>query len=963
MEAHGVGATQGSDLLEREVELGQVAERLDRAVAGSGGLVVVEGPAGIGKTALLDAVEPLATRRGVCCLRARGGELEREFSYGVVRQLFEPVLGAASKAERAELLDGAAGLASVVDPRSAAREAVAGASGTGSPFATEHGLYWLTANLAARGPLLLLVDDVHWGDAASLRWLLYLARRLDDLRVLLVVAVRTPGGEGRSELAGRLASETSCLLVQPAPLSEAGVEALVHGALGEHAEQEFSRTCRAVSGGNPFLLAAMLDELSAEGVRPTAAAAAALRDLGPATVARSVVLRIGRLPPAAWALARAVAVLGTGADLDVAAELAGLDRHSASVTADALATAGVLTDGRPLEFVHPMLRVAVHEELATGERAAAHGQAAILLAARGADAERVAVHLLATEPGEDSWPLEPLRQAAAVALARAAPETAVAFLRRALLERVDDVERADILAELGSAEALAGDPSAVEHFTQALDLTTDPVTYAARTLRLGRVLIHADRGPEAIEVLDRGIERLAGRDSELALRLEAEVLAAAHNNVSSYALLAGRIARLDPALPGRTPAERALLALVAMQALPSGQPADRLAELAERALGGRCLLEEEGADAQTIYMAASMLMVADRLDRAQECLSDALTDARARGSVAAFAMASSLRATVLYRRGALADAAADARAALDAAGAHGVQTGPIAVAALVDALVERGQLDAAQAALDKAGPVRELPDEVLSHQLVASRGRLRIAQGDVRAGLDDLLACGRVWDAFDPPGVSVRWRSRAALAHAALGELEQARALAQEAVRRTRRFGAPRALGSALRTAGLIDGTEAGLALLREAVVLLDDSPALLDRAAALTDLGALQRRLGRRSEAREPLLHGLELADRCGAAPLARQARAELRLIGVRPRGSARSGRDALTAAEHRVSTMAAEGQTNRQIAQGLFLTEKTIENHLAHAYAKLGIASRRELTAVLAEDGAERRDLVRGS
>ncbi len=232
-------------------------------------------------------------------------------------------------------------------------------------------------------------------------------------------------------------------------------------------------------------------------------------------------------------------------------------------------------------------------------------------------------------------------------------------------------------------------------------------------------------------------------------------------------------------------------------------------------------------------------------------------------------------------------------------------------------------------------------------------GGCGVAQGEIRRGLDDLLACGQVWDAFDPPDVSIRWRSPAALAHAALGEHEQATRLADHAVRTACSFGAPHALGNALRTAGLIAGGESGVRLLREAVTVLEGAPALLDRAAALTGLGTLEGRLGRVRQAREPLLRGLELAAHCGAAPLAAQARAEISLIGLRPRRTALSGRDALTAAEHRVSQMAAQGQTNRQIAQALFLSEKTIENHLTHAYAKLGIASRRELAKALIRAG----------
>src|SRR3712207_6502781 len=179
-------APQG--LLERDAELARLREAFDAAALSDGALVLVEGEAGIGKTALLDAATREARDRGFRVLRARGGELEREFGFGIVRQLFEAPMRAEDAASRAELLSSAGDIvATVLGIGGAAPPA----TGQDAAFAAQHGLYWLTANLAAREPLLLAVDDAQWSDAASLRWLIFLARRLEGVPAVAIATWRS----------------------------------------------------------------------------------------------------------------------------------------------------------------------------------------------------------------------------------------------------------------------------------------------------------------------------------------------------------------------------------------------------------------------------------------------------------------------------------------------------------------------------------------------------------------------------------------------------------------------------------------------------------------------------------------------------------------------------------------------------------------------------------------------------
>jgi ATP/maltotriose-dependent transcriptional regulator MalT len=352
-------------------------------------------------------------------------------------------------------------------------------------------------------------------------------------------------------------------------------------------------------------------------------------------------------------------------------------------------------------------------------------------------------------------------------------------------------------------------------------------------------------------------------------------------------------------------------------------------------------------------MAVNMLCVSDRLEQAEQCLRAALEDARARGSLLGFALASCLRSANNYRRGALGNAEADARNALDAAGVHGWQLGPAALAGLLDALIERGELAEADDTLQHSEIPDELPDLAFFDFLLYTRGILRLARGDTRAGLSDLLLSGSRQRALGVANPALLpWRSGAALAHAALGERDAARMLAAEEVELARGFGAPRALGIALRAAGLIDRDEGGIDLLHEATAVLEGSAARLEHARALTDYGAAVRRAGRRTDAREPLRQGLDLAYRCGAHALVDRARRELIDAGARPRRTPLSGPDALTPSERRVADMACEGLSNRQIAQALFLSLKTIETHLTHIYQKLDITSRRQLASALGDE-----------
>jgi len=302
-------------------------------------VVVVEGPPGIGKTELLGALAASATTAGFEVLSARGGELEQSFAFGVVRQLFEALVAGLPASERRALFSGATALARPLLDPSAEPKVV---SGSADPFPLLHGLYWLAANLAERRPLALVVDDAHWADHPSLRWLHYLARRLEGVPALVALAARSTIPEAPLEPIEAIKAEGSCALLRPTPLSEQASGTLLGQVFGSDPGPKLVHEAHRATQGNPFLLTELGRSLAADGVVPGDDAAVRVKRATPQTVGRSALARLARLPSAARRLARATALLGEDGELRHAAVLAGLGESEALAAADRLTAAGFL---------------------------------------------------------------------------------------------------------------------------------------------------------------------------------------------------------------------------------------------------------------------------------------------------------------------------------------------------------------------------------------------------------------------------------------------------------------------------------------------------------------------------------------------------------------------------------------------------------------------------------------------
>jgi DNA-binding CsgD family transcriptional regulator len=933
----GVGA-----LLERERELGTLRASLARAVDGEGTLLLVEGAAGVGKTVLMREARSAAHQAGITALQARGSELERQFAFGVVRQLLEPVVNDPNAG--IDMFAGAAGPAArlfELDERPAPRD--------DAGFEALHSLYWLLVNLADQVPVLVLVDDCQWVDSDSMRFLAYSAQRIEGLPVAIVLAGR-PADSGvdlaRSPWA-QLAARPAAVTLYPRPLSESAAVSLARQRLGSNAAEDFCRACHTATGGNPLFLRELLRALDAAGVVPSSAAASEVQAVGPAAVRRFVLHRLAMLGPSATEVARAVAVLGDDCELRLASRVSGMDEAATRAAADDLVRADIFVHAERLGFVHPIVRAALYEELAPSEQQGRHAEAAEALAADGASAERVTAHLLLTAPTGDLRRIATLRSAATSAVRRGAPREAAARLRRALAESPGEQERAEILADLGSYEMAAMQfEAAEEHLRAALASRADPIARAAAASTLARcTIVSGGRSAEtAVEALASLAEEFRRLDRERSLKLGSELLMVTTAIPRLRPGLAARLADFRDQARGHAGYEAVARIHDAQERLfRAGPAAVAVADVQAAFAAGLPPTAQTGA----MYLALVTLQLGESYDLAGQVLEVALEGARHEGHATRQGLIHAQRAAIALARGALADAQVEAETGL-----HLLEPPHFAVlhllATAIVVHVERGELDVAAALADTGETLGLAEDRTYIAEFLIARARLRIAQGRVEEGVADLQWCGRRLDALELvwPG---EWRTFLAPALASLGEDQAAAKIAREQLAMARQVGAPAALGRSLRAAALaLDGNEA-LALHQEAVATLEHGPARLDLAHALADLGAELNRSGRRREGRDAQREAIRLADECGAVALSQGARAALQAGPGRRARIELTGPSALTAAEWRVCSQAADGRTNREIAQALFVTEKTVERHLGSAYQKLRIRSRFQLPTAI--------------
>lgn len=961
---------------EQTDDLAELSAVATAARAGTARIAVIGGPAGIGRSALLAAVADRERRLGSRVLTACCGPRDRTDEFGLVRQLFEPLRGEADVAALLDQLERRTGAPDADDMSDPADDA--------ATAAVTHRLHAITARLAADVMLVLVIDDLQWVDRPSLQWLGHLARRLDSLSapVLVVLAMVTDEDPPEPQLIAEVTSRPTCRTLSIRRLGQPAIAAMVAQAYrvdpqradsqrvdSQRADPErvdpervdqvapaFVTACAEESAGLPARIHDLLRLLVAEDVAPRADQVELVRQFGERVRSRAAVARLGHQPAHVRRLAATLAVLGERADPQLAAALCEQDRTHTRMHLDRLAAIGVLRPGPAIVFSGPSIVASLLDTV--GQRAAVELRlrAARLLSDHGAPLSVVAGQLAETECAGDPWACSVLQDAAGELVANGNPRLAATYLRRLLRGTSRDGVRAETLIALGRAEVLFDPDVAARHFAESARLAVDTHVRAESIVHW----MHA----ELIRGCDAGVARAArdvladlreqdvaprGRDVVIRLNAGVEALGCGSDGDASWdsgACTTGIPIALPSDSAGSSVAREAVAAL-ALRLSRGGNDRVTAVSLAEQALGDG-ELPARGSIGLCVR-AVGVLAHADRIADGITWTDRLLSDAVGRGAPTLQVLARGLRADLRYRAGDLEESRAEAAEAMllsEQPGLSGLRH--IAVGQLLRIQVE---LTPATDAEQVAQWLRQqVPDTDYCHTLLTARGRLKIAAGDLRSGLADLHEAGHraMSHGIRNPAISP-WRALAAPVHAELGDHTTARELAADEVERARAWGAPRALGIALRAQAAVVERDGAAALLEEADEVLRAGPARLEHARVLTDLGINRYSRGSVAAARANLREGLALAQRCGASRLAEQAYDALVMAGGRPRRTSHIGPEALTPTERVVAQLASTGRTNRQISTVLGVVPSTVEVHLTNIYRKLGGCGRSGLAGAL--------------
>ncbi|MFF9315715.1 ATP-binding protein [Streptomyces sp. NPDC014748] len=879
------GAAASASLWERDEEVTAVRRAVDILCAdraSGGGLLVFQGEAGLGKTALLTETRRIAEERGCTVWSARGGEILRSVPFNVVRQLLQPALLSLLPEEAREYLGDWYGIAGpalgIAEPGE--RQA--------DPQGVCDGLVNAVRRLADREwPLVLLIDDAHWADEESLRWLAACAERLAELSVLLVVTRRR--GEVSGESARLLDAVAAAAGVSDLrALSPDATAELTRSALGPHADAPFCREVWAVTGGNPYDAVELLAKVRDSELEPVESRAGELRDLNRSARGGGLVARLEELGIDATRFAWAAAILGTGISVDLVAQLATMSRDEAVRCAELLRTARILTEPDPagahgvdgdLEFVHPLIATAVYNSIPDALRTAMHGIAAQVVAESGRGAAAASRHLLEVHPDDDEELVDQLRQAAREHLAVGAPEAARRCLERALREPPTPEVHPRVLYELGCATLLTAPATTIEHLRLALSMPgLDGRARVDAVCRLSQAQLHNNQLEEAVRTVEAEAARHEPGPTRLRLQATQYMWEGLHAGESISPDRSGRLAELAAACTGRDNSERALLILRGFDAMARGENAEEVVELCDRALvNGRLAPGLGWTDTEwgieLLLMLASAYAYSDRLDRAEALYNEALRAYETAGwSGGHLALAHAYVGLGHRRRGRLREAEASLRESLRIAErvGRGLPLYWTATCNLVDTLLARGHVEEAWTVAERYEFAPPYPATIVIPDPRSVRGRLLLATGRTKEGVNELEAAEKaaaVRGHHNP--VMVPWAADLARALAVEDPARAAR-LAADVRRQAERFGTDTAIGEALRCAAALETGQRAVRLAAQAVAYLEASPCQYEHAAARVEFGIASRSAAE-------LERGLALARSCGADGLVAQAREAL--------------------------------------------------------------------------------------
>jgi DNA-binding CsgD family transcriptional regulator len=929
-------------LYERDDELSLLKDRLASCMRGEGGQVVnIGGMTATGKTALLRRLAEHAEKAGARLIMATGSSAERTLPLGIAVQLIRSAAAFLSAAKSvADMFE--QGTVNVGMSGSWQREA------GGTETETLHVLNGLGAaalELAAPDPLVIVVDDVHYADKLSLEFLLYLARRIRPGRVLLIT---TQSGSADLRFQTELLSQPHCTRITLGPLSPAGVARMVTEYLGASSAARLSAACHAISGGNPLLVRAFVEDVRA--ARGQAGGPFNDEPVAGRAYQEAVLRCLYRGSPDLLPVAQGTAILGEAASPSMIASLIDSQPVAVGQAIQALTEAGLLASGR---FRHEAARHATLADLPADRRAALHRRAAQLLFSAGASAASAARHLVSAGPPTEPWECDVLVEAAETALREGEPEFSVACLQHVLLVAVPQAQRAGYQSLLASAKWRINPLAAGRYIGELLDaVRSDQLT--GRLAVDGVIqLLWSGRLAEATRALDH----LSGHDGDESPSTAIELNRAEGWLVYAHPPLSSRV----PALPARATLTVADLRISDPDRQTTGVLATVL--LGHRKVkaddsGGAAIHAEVVAEAEQILLDSQLrdqgmgatlaallaLSYEDCPDKAVTWSRTLLSRARQphlaptwHGLLTWVAARISLRVGALERAEALAQAALTQMPPQNWGIAIG---GPLAV--LVRANTAMGNFPQAARYLNYPVPGSTF-ESVFGLDYLHARGHFDLACDRPAQALANFRACGDMmaqWK-MDRP-IIVPWRSDAARALIKTGERHKARDLAKTQISILDE-GHVRTHGLSLRVYALACEIRERLDILHEAVDLLESSGDNLELAYALTDLSLTHYALGESGRARLTVRRARRLAEECKIRPLLTLLRpAKLSEADTAPAVEPGNG---LSEAEVRVAVLAAEGATNREIASKLFITVSTVEQHLTRTYRKLSITRRSDL------------------
>lgn len=954
--------------------IGRASEsaRLDRFIdelrSGTGGALAIGGLAGMGKSTLVAAMSDRASRSGVRVVRARGTELTSTAPWAIATTLVADLsatgasAGATGPASRAwELLD--------VTP-----------DGPGSSFPIVHGIVCAMRDAAEYGPLLVVVDDAHLADGPTAPALTALAERAAESPIGVVITHRPSPGPGNVALEGALASG-AFEHMRLAPLADDALDAIVR-SWAPLAPPELRLQIVSAARGNPLLAreAAELCEhaITAGTIEAGRRGATSLDEIvafdEASIMRRSTLSRLGASGRGAHQVAAAIAVLGSNADVARAAAVSGIDHDTVVDLIDELGRRGIVeyVDHRPA-IRHGLVEQMVLADVGHPQLESLHHAAAGVLRSDGAPSEDVVGHLMRARGtgAPATWMPGLLRRSAERQLALGSAVTAAALLARARTLSRDQVERVQIGLEQARAEGAAGLPTARERLDAiAEEISRSGTQPSGRELvvfsAVGEAQYSSGQFSRAEKTFDRGLQLISAecpRDaSAISTSNEAmnSIVAGLLAGRASAALLAGHRSRLDDSIDDlarerRRAPSNAVRMLAAMRAGERALGIDIDLEILDALIATAMAGPLPDALARAVCEpVGAALTLAGRPSEAHAVLTDLLDRATARGEAASHISLLPIRAQAALHGGDVDGALADALDALRLIGEVPTGSGYAAaparyIAAL--AHLERDDLEAARSIVEDDDSLQPWRNSPMYGWFACGVGAVALARRDAADARAAFEEAGRVFTAGGGSGSVVGWRNGLAQALHLQGDTDRACGLLAEEAAHVAALGDARLFAENRRIAAMLQ-TDHSIAaeMLGEVVADLDDSAFPLDVAAADVERGMRLRRHGEVRAARDALRLGMDRAREAGSRRLARIAADELEAAGSRRPRAAVSGRDALTPAEYRVCSLAAQRRTNREIADSLFVSVKTVETQLSSAYRKLGVTGRDGLDDALA-------------